>query len=97
MENTATTVTMRELYDNHLYHVEDAANKATTLMNVIMGDHFISTEDALLEDPDLAFFYKSDYSKIQTLLFILFDYVLTIKEEMEAVMEADVVPDKATA
>jgi len=90
------TITIDELYTNHLDEMEIAMDKAITLLQII-GGHFESTEEALRKDEYLAFCYQHDYPEIQSLLFILFDYVWAIKKEMETVMKVDVVPNKATA
>lgn len=93
---TSKTISIDELYNNHLDNIEDATGKAVTLMQII-GGHFEPTEEALQKDEFLAYCYKSSYSEIQSLLFILFDYIWAIKKEMETVMKVDVVPNKATA
>ncbi len=93
---TSKNISIDELYNNHLDNIEDATGKAITLMQIISG-HFEHTEEALQKDEYLAFCYQHDYSEIQSLLFILFDYVWAIKKEMETVMEVNVVPNEATA
>jgi hypothetical protein len=91
------TITAYDICTNHLFEVNNQVDKAVTLMNVIIGNYFESSEDALKKDELLAFLYKTSYAEIQSLLFILSDYVWAIKKGMEAVMEADIVYDKVTA
>ena len=74
--------------------------KAAMLLGTIIQNHFETSEDALKEDKFLAYEYESSYTQIQTLLFILDDYVLSIKKAMAELMDIDtarIIPNKTTA
>lgn len=94
---TERAITIDELYNNHLDKIENAIGKATTILSLIISGNFEHSEESMQKDQYLALCYKNSYADIQSLLFILSDYVWAIKKEMETVIEAEIVPDEATA
>ena len=74
---------------NKLHEVTNSVDKISTLLTVILGDYFEHTEDAVKEDTALVADFERSYGEIQSLLYIVNDYVWAAKKEITSIIETE--------
>jgi hypothetical protein len=70
------------LFETPLFNVEFSLDKALGVLGLLEQKYFETTQDSMESDTLQKHLFESGYSEIQTLLSVIYDYILKASEDV---------------